>query len=481
MSVAKAFAKNSILQIGGKLLGTVFGLVTFYFLLEFYDDVGFGLFTTAMNYVTIFAIIVDFGLTLTTTQMISEKGVNEAKILGNLVTLRTITAVVFMTICPISAALIPQSQGIMPIIVIGSMTYFISAIAQMFQGVFQKRLNIGMVVVAETVNRIISLIGVLLVGLSGGGLAQIAVVFFVGIIVQLVIMLAATNHHVKFRPQIDLQVWRDIIARSWPIGVSILFNLLYLRGDIFFMWIFNITPAEIGQYGAAYKVVDVITMIPVTLMGLLLPLLTLAWSQNKHDQFQKHLQNGFDILAMIAIPFACGAIALGIPLMVAVKPNLTLAGQIIMILGPAVSILCFGSLYGHAVVAINKQRQMIWSYALVAVLAIAAYIIFIPDYGAWAAAWITLAAEFLIAALAYVVVTRTSKTSVNFKMLARTLAASLVMTVAVLIVPSPHVFVTVLFGIIIYAIALTALGGPKPLAVLQLFKTDKLIDPIVIR
>lgn len=478
MSVGKALAKNSILQIGGRMLGTLFGLVTFYFMLHFFGTDGFGIYTTAMTYVTIFAIIVDFGLTLTTTQMISEKGADEAKLLGNLVTLRTLTAVVFMSLCPISAAFIPQSEGILDIIIIGSITYFVSAIAQMFQGVFQKRLAIQTVVVAEMVNRTISLSGVLFVGLTGGSLMTAVYAFLVGIIAQLFIMVAATNKHVPFRPQIDLTVWRQIVVRSWPIGISILFNLLYLRGDIFFMWIFGISPTEIGQYGSAYKVVDVMTMVPVTLMGLLLPLMTLAWSQKKPALFQQHLQNGFDILAMIAVPFAFGSVTVGVPLMLAVKSDLILAGYILMILGPAVSVLCFGSLYGHAVVAVNKQRPMTVAYAFVAVLAVAAYLAFIPDYGAWAAAWITLGSELLIALLAYIVVTQASKVHVSLRMFARALAASIVMTAAILIIPLPHVVLTVLFGVTVYAAALTAFGGPKPQAVLQLFKADKTPAPL---
>ncbi len=472
MSVGKQLAKNSVLQIGGRILGTLLGLVTFYAILHFFGIDNFGLFTAGMTYVTIFAIVVDGGLTLTTTLMISEKGANEAKLLGNLVTLRTLSAVIFMSLCPLTALFIPQSAGLMGIILIGSITYFISAIAQMFQGVFQKRLAIHTVVIAETVNRLISIAGIIVAGLTGAGLMGVVYAFLLGIVAQFLIMVLATNHHVPFRPEIDLAVWRQIIKRSWPIGVSILFNLLYLRGDIFFMWIFELPAEIIGQYGSAYKIVDVMTTIPVTLVGLLLPLLTLAWSQNKPQQFQKYLQTGFDTLSLIAIPFAFGSIAVGVPLMVAVKADLTLAGQILMILGPAISILCYGSLYGHAVVAVNKQRPMTLAYALVAILAVAAYIHFIPDYGAWAAAWITLGSEFLIAVLAFTVVTRTAKTRVNLVVFVRTIAASLVMTAAILIIPSPHVFVTILGALVVYAAALTTFGGPKPQAVLELFKSD---------
>ncbi|MFZ2681681.1 MAG: flippase [Patescibacteria group bacterium] len=479
MNVAKAFAKNSILQLSGKLFGTLLGLLTFWLILHFFDTDGFGLFTTAMTYVTIFAIIVDFGLTLTTTQLISEAGADEAKLLGNLVSLRTLTAVIFMSLCPITAAFIPQSEGIMNLIVLGSITYFISAVAQMFQGVFQKRLNIGMVVVAETANRVISITGIVIAGLTGAGIVGATVAFLVGIVVQLIIMLGATNQHVKFRPQMDLAVWATIIKRSWPIGVSILFNLLYLRGDIFFMWIFGISPTEIGQYGSAYKVVDVVTMLPVTLMGLLLPILTMAWSQKRPKDFQQHLQTGFDILAIISVPFACGAIVLGVPLMMAVKPDLVLAGQVLRILGPAIAVLCFGSLYGHAVVAINKQKPMMLAYALVAVFAVTGYVLYIPLYGAWAAAWITLASEILIGVLAYLVVTLTVKQPLQLKQLGRVIIASVIMTVAITFIPTPHVALSVLMGMLVYGIVLAGLGGPNPNSLLKVFKADKLMPPTI--
>lgn len=470
MSVGQALAKNSALQIGGKLLGTIFGLVTFYLMLHFFNTDGFGLYTTAMTYVTIFAIIVDFGLTLTTTQMISEKGVNEAKILGNLVSMRILTAVIFMSLAPISALFIPQYAVIMHIIMIGSATYFMSAISQMFLGVFQKRLDVLMVVVAETVNRSVSLAGILVVGLNHGSITQASVAFLIGIFVQLLIVVVATNKHVKLRLEIDLKVWREIVLRSWPIGISILFNLLYLKGDIFFMSIFHISFTEIGQYGSAYKVVDVMTMIPVTFMGLMLPLMTTAWSQKQTNEFNRHLQNGFDLLAIIALPFAFGAVAIGVPLMVAVKSDLVLAGQVLGVLGPAVAILYFGSLYGHAVVALNKQKIMTFAYAIVAAFAIAGYVLYIPKYGAWAAAWVTLGSELFIAILAYLVVTRTSQAKTSLTMFARALAASGVMTAAILFIPSPNIFLTMFGGIVVYIAALTAFGGPKPKDVMLLFR-----------
>ncbi|MEK7183642.1 MAG: flippase [Patescibacteria group bacterium] len=473
MSVGKALAKNSVFQIGGKVMGTVFGLVTFYFMLEFFDTDGFGLFTTAITYVSIFAIVVDFGLTLTTTQMISEKGADEPKILGNLLTLRLISAFVFMSLAPLCAPFVPRSEGIMDLIIIASISYFFGSIAQMFVGVFQKRLVILTAVLAEAANRFLALLGILMVGVLGWGLEGAMIAFLIGGVAQLTIILLATARKVHLRPQIDLSVWRDIVTRSWPIGVSIFFNLLYLKGDIFFMWIFDRSAEEIGQYGSAYKVIDVMTVIPVTFMGLLLPLLTLAWSQKKPQEFKAYLQNGFDLMVILALPLATGVAITGVPIMTAVQPDLVLAGQVLAVLGPAAGVVYLGALYGHTIVAIGKQKIMTWGYVAVAIVAITGYILYIPEYGAWAAAWITLVSEALITILTFAVVTRTIGNVTNVSMLARAVVASLVMTGAILIIPSPHVLLTVFAGAAIYIVTLTALGGPKLTHVIDLFRAEK--------
>jgi O-antigen/teichoic acid export membrane protein len=475
-----ALAKNSALQIGGKLFGTIFGLVTFYLLLNYFGTEGYGLLTTAMTHVAIFGVIVDFGLTLTTTQMISEKGADEEKILGNLLTLRVITALAFMAIAPISAIFIPGVREVVLLVCIATGSSFFASVGQTYIGVFQKRLQLGAPVMGEMLNRLIALCWIIVAGSLHLSLFEASLGFFVGGFVQLAIMLLGTARYVKLRPRVEWHVWRDILFRSWPIGVSIFFNLLYLKGDILFMAVL-LDPArrfmEIGQYGSAYKVVDVMTMIPVTFMGLMLPILTMAWSERNREKFDRNLQHTFDIFALIAIPFSVGAIMLGVPVMTAVKPDLILAGQVLAVLGPAAAVVFFNSLYGHAVVAVKKQKIMVLAYLLVAAVAIAGYVIYIPLYGAWAAAWVTLVSEALIGLFAFIVVVIETKHLPSLKMTARALVSTAAMAGVIgflqsrdggVSTPAFTVFM-VSSGILIYALAVMALGGPRPKAIAKLF------------
>ncbi len=450
-----------------------FGLVTFYLLLHFFGTEGYGYFTIAITHVTIFAILVDFGLTLTTTQMISEPGADEKAILGNLLSLRLVSAASFMALAPLSALFIPQSAPVMDLIIIASFTYFFGSVAATFVGVFQKRLKIGYAVFAEMSNRLGSMVGVIVAGVLHLGLEGAALAFLIGNLLQMILMLVATHNLVKLKPQWDLRVWKNILLKSWPIGLSIFFNLLYLRGDVFFLWIFNRTAYEIGQYGSAYKVVDVITIIPITLMGLMLPILTAAWAEKDLALYRRRFQESFDALMAIAIPFACGAMILGVPLMTALKPDLVESGRYLLILGPTAAVAFIGSLYGHAVVAINKQKALVWGYVAVAVVAILGYALYIPTHGAWAAAGTSLVSEALIALITGYVVMRTTSVAPNGKLLLKIVLASGAMSAAIAIVPLPHVVLSVIFGVIVYIGALAALGGPRPRDLIKLFRAEE--------
>ncbi|MCR4312209.1 MAG: oligosaccharide flippase family protein [Candidatus Uhrbacteria bacterium] len=468
----RALAKNTILQVGGKLIGTAVGLATFYVLVHGLGTDGYGALTTALTYASLFAIVVDFGLTLTTAQLISEKGADEERILGNLFSLRLVTGFFFMSLAPITSFFLPATPAIRIAILLCSLSFFLSTTAQVFIGVFQKRLLLSRAVVAETASRVVSFVLICLAMWLHLGIVAAAAAFAAGSVVQIILMLGATLRHVTIWPRWESSVLLGIIARSWPIGVSILFNLIYLKGDILFMWLLGRTETEIGLYGSAYKVVDVITTVPVMFMGLMLPILAVHWSAKRADAFRTKLQESFDTMAILAIPFAIGSVLVGEPLMALIKPDLVTAGTVLHILGPTSAVVFFGSLFGHAVVAVNKQRPMTWAYVFVAVVAVIGYVTFIPTSGIFAAAWVSFVSEMLIAVIAAIVVCRTAKFVPGIALALRSIFAAIAMG-GVIVLLSTHVLLEVLIGCMVYSVVLGLLGGPSPRKIIGLFMPER--------
>ncbi len=429
--------------MSGKIFGVLAGIITVYLWLDLFGIENFGLLTAATTYVTIFSIIADFGLTLTAAKMVSEQKFEEKTVMSNLLGLRLLSAFLFMTLPLLLAPLLPEIKPLLYLIIPLTITYLLATISQIFLGIFQKRLTVGAAVWGETANRLIVLAGVLVIGLLHLPLIHAVQFFILGALAQLLIMWLAGHRLLTIKPAYNRALWQKIITQSWPIGLAIFFNLLYLKGDIFFLVMFDRPILEIGQYGTAYKVLDVCVMLPMTYMGLALPLLTSAWQKSKTD-FQTTLQTSFDHLIPIAIPLSVGVALTGLPLLTAVKPELVLAGQLLWILGPTIAFVHLSAIFGHCIVAINRQRAILWGYFLVAIIALAGYIIFIPIYGAWGAAYTTLIAEALIALITALAVLRFTTIRINFKVLRKTILATLIMVTILIISPvnSPLLLLT---------------------------------------
>lgn len=478
MQETQAIAKNTIIQVIGKIISTIFGVLTIAILARLLGPVGYGQLTLALGFLAIFATLVDFGLTLTTTQMISEFHHRQRQILSALVSLRAISALIFLSLAPIVALFFPYDSVVVIAIAIGSVSFFAASGAQVMQGVFQKNLDMLKPLLAEVFNRSTVLFGALALTLFPPNLLYVMWLFVLGNTIQLIYILLSAYKYINFKPTIDLQIWREIISRSWPIGASIFFNLIYLKGDIVFLSLYR-DEIEIGLYGISYKIIEVLASIPVMYMGLILPILVASWSKNNKDKFNKMIQQAFDFFAITSLPIAFGSAILGTAIITfVVGPEFAPAGPVLYLLGPTLIFVFFGALYKHSIVGIGKQKPMTWGYLAVAIITVIGYLIHIPQYGMYGAAFWTLVSEALIALLTFIVVVRTTQYIPKLKTLSIALLSSIAMSIVIITLPNNmHIILTVTLGALTYIITLAALGGPTYKDLWRLFSADKL--PIV--
>jgi len=85
------------------------------------------------------------------------------------------------------------------------------------------------------------------------------------------------------------------------------------------------------------------------------------------------------------------------------------------------------SLFAYAVVAINKQKSMMWGYLIAAITTLIGYLIFIPSYSYYGAAWVTVYSELAIAVFSLYIVMRYSQFKLNLNILFKSILASGVM------------------------------------------------------
>lgn len=459
MISAQSFAKNFSLQTLGKVFSILIGLATIAILTRALSTEQFGEYTTANTFLQFFGILVDFGLTLTLLVMISEKGANEEQIAGNFLGLRLVSGFILFALAPIVILAFPYSTTIKQAVLFGAIAYFLMGGASLLVGVFQKHEAVWRAALGELINRFVLLIIIAILAWLHFGVVAFVAAAILANAIWFLVMIRFAKPFVHVRPRFDLPVWKKIFTRSWPIAISIFFNLMYLKGDILLLSLFR-SQTEVGFYGVAYRVVDILTVIPMMFMGLLLPSLTHAWTNGDHDQFRSRLSRTFDLFMIFVIPVMAGAQIVGVRLVQFIAgAGYAQSGEVLRVLILALFGVFIGTLFGHLVVALNKQRAMIFGYASAAILTLIGYLYTIPRYGMYGAAWMTVFSEVFIALITFIVVYKTSRALPHLGIFLKSLFAALVMSGFLLVLPPVHIILDVLFGALVYFIVMIFVRG----------------------
>ena len=460
MRLATKIAYNTIVQIIGKVIATVFGLAAIAIMTRHLGQTGFGQYTTIMTFLSFFGVIADLGLTLVTVQMISDEQADHNKILSNLFSLRLASATIFLGLAPLIIFFFPYDPLIKLGVAITTLSFFFTALNQILVGLFQKHLKMIIVSLAEIIGRLVLLAGIILAIKLGYGLIGIMIATVISSAIGFAIHYCSSGRYATIKLRFDPAVWFIIVKKSWPLALTIIFNLIYLRADTLLLSLLK-SQTEVGLYGAAYKVVDVLTTLPFMFAGIILPIATASWINQETERFKNIMQKSFDVLVIMAIPMLIGAQLTARPVMTLIAGSeFALAGAVLKILILATAIIFLGCLFAHAIIALDQQKKMIGAYIFTALTALAGYLIFIPKYSYFGAAWVTVYSESVIALASFYLVIKYSGFKPKLPVLFKSLAASLIMVLAIWLTLNKINLILVLsLAVVIYLLALYYFKG----------------------
>lgn len=436
MRLSTKIAYNTIIQVISKVISTILGLAAIAIITRSLGSEGFGQYTTITTFLAFFAIAADFGLTLITVQMISQPKADEKKILGNLLALRLVSALLFLGLAPLTVFFFPYSSSIKMGVIVTSFSFLFIALNQILVGLFQKNLRMDKVSIAEVVSRIFLIIGVIISVKADAGLLGILLATVASSAINFFLHYIFSLSFIRIKLYFDFNLWKQIIIKSWPLALTITLNLIYLKTDTLLLSLIK-RPSEIGIisevgiYGAAYKVIDVLITFPFMFAGIVLPLMTLAYAQNDKKRFNKIVQKSFNVMIIFAIPLTIGTQFLAKDVMILVGgSDFALSGPILQILIMAASLIFLGNIFAHAIIAIDKQKKIISTYLFTAITSLVGYLIFIPKFSYFGAAWVTIYSEMVVSFMSIFLVWKYTKFFPNLAIVFKSLAASLIMAAA---------------------------------------------------
>ena len=340
MSTVRKIAYNTLVQISGKALTAVLVLFGFGVMTRYLGPVGFGFYTTVYAFLAIFGILIDLGLQMTTTQLISDPREDEGKVLSNALTIRLIASLLFLGIAPLVALALPYPTPVKLGIGLAAGGFIFASLTATLTSLFQKRLAMHRVVAAEIAAKVLFVAAVLLAVRLDGGLAGIIAAVVLDSFVTFCLLAYFARRYTMLRPAFEWSVWKKILATTWPIGLTIALNLIYFKGDIVIMSLLRSKP-EVGIYGAPYKFLEALINIAYLFLGLILPLLAAAVAANDQTKLKKIVQSTFEVLIAVSVPLVVGGFFVGTPLMILIAgPDFAVSGELMKILLIATAAIC---------------------------------------------------------------------------------------------------------------------------------------------
>lgn len=463
MSLAKKILNNTLIQVFGKFASTAMSLVAFAFMTRYLGQEGFGKYTTIVTFLSFFAIIADLGLTLVTVQLINEDKDREEFLLGNLFGIRLVSSIFLIGLAPILVSLFNYTGDIKKGVLIVSLSFVFNTLNQVMVGLFQSKLKMNRTVWADLISRAVMIAGVIFAVTKDYGLNSLLVITVLSSFTSFLFHFIFAKRFARIKPIFSWPVWKYIMSLSWPLALTIAFNLIYLKTDTLILSL--IKEAEVvGLYGAAYRIIDVLSALPFMLAGVILPLLINAWQLNRR-KFDNILQKSFDVMLAAALPMMVGTQFLAKDIIILIAGEEFVEAEIILrILIFAVVAIFLGNMISHAIIAIKAQKKVIWIYAFVGVSSLIAHILLIPKYSYLAAASVTIYSELAISILSIIFIKRFIGFRIHWGASLKALLASLFMGLALYL--SPNFWHNSSIGLIISIIA----SGLIYLAFLLLFK-----------
>jgi O-antigen/teichoic acid export membrane protein len=238
-----------------------------------------------------------------------------------------------------------------------------------------------------------------------------------------------------------------------PIAVGGLFVTSYYRlGGII---LFHYQGASaVADYAAAYQFIDILQVVPGTLLVVVLPLLAATWRSPTSELVrQRDRLFGLALTAVMtaALPLAVGgALISGRLVYLVYGAGFDRAASLLSVLLLAFPAICLG--YVTVGITLASGRTILYCLvsAVAAGISVPVNLLLIPVYGPTAATWTTVGTEYAVAAALLVATCRHAGVGLPLRALGGALAATGLMAVAVFPLRHSPVILSVTAGALVY-------------------------------
>ncbi|MCT4616967.1 MAG: oligosaccharide flippase family protein [Candidatus Gracilibacteria bacterium] len=433
----KKIATNTLAQIGAKFFTALISIFLIKILTNYLDLAGYGLYSKIYNYLGIFAFLADLGLYAISIREISKNKENSEKIVGNVLTLRTILGGFIILIALITALFLPgyNSQvALSAIFIVGIFTVF-GLINSSIMSLMQANLKAEFSLISTVTGKIFNITAIIFIvyflfpkdSFDNANIMPFLAIMGAGLLGNIVMTVlnyfyARKICNIKYR--FDTEYIKYIFKISLPYGLALFLSMVYFKVDVILLSILEPTTQadiSIALYSVPMKIIEVLMILSGFFLNSMLPVFTESFKNKNLKKLKSSVENAFYILFSLGYGILfCGILFRDRIIEFVARSEYLDRGLYQYTSSDAFLIALFAfffyiisNLFIYILIGTDKQKKLLKINSIVTVFNIIGNILVIPKFSFIGAAVITVLSQILLLILAGFEIRKIIKLKIN--------------------------------------------------------------------
>jgi O-antigen/teichoic acid export membrane protein len=387
--------RNTVLILGARVVSRLIALVTVFATASSLKDARFGDFNTVVTVTALVApVFLDLGFNILYQREGARRPSEIERYLQNLMSARLILAVISFPVLAVALYFLQLSDLLIP----GYLLMVLTSYANLLRYTLYALQRLGFEAIAIVLESLL-LLGLTLfgvfnhMGVSYFLWAYVATYAFDCIFFS---VLLRSLKIARFRWRFEPQLLRQWFWMGLPFAVTFVLTTLYWKLDVPLLKLFK-SSAEVGWYSFAYKPFEAMLFVPITMLGVVLPVLA-VYQRSSMDRLRAAVTMFFKALLMVGWPLSVGVVVLVTPLAGLWSGFYPQSVPALRILALAFVFAFVNNAFIGALTVIDRQATYAKAAGISLAVNLVLNLILIPPFGYIAASWTTVVTEAVLVA-----------------------------------------------------------------------------------
>lgn len=449
-------AKNTVYYTLALAVQKALSFVYFIFVARMIGVESQGKYSFALSFTTVFAILLDFGITNILIRETARHKENAQKYLANAVTLKLLGSLFIYLIIAVAVNLMGYPEVTRNMVYVSGLVMIMDSFTLSFFGIIRGHQNLKFESIGVIMNQLVVLvIGLVALYLHWGLVALVAVYLFgSGFNILFSWLSLKFKYKIRVKLAFDKQIILTIIKWSLPFAIAGIFSRIYSAMDIILLSKMS-GDRSVGIYSVAYKVAFALQFVALAFSASIYPAFCNYFAQSREKLSQLFVKSMYWLI-VLAMPLSLGLIAIadkvvvpvfGAQYLESIRPLQILMASLLFIF------ICFP--IGALLNASNRQTLNTINLGIVAAVNTILNICLIPVLDYNGAAIANLLSYVLLFVLGIILVSKVIDYDKKFLLwsLLKIIFACVIMYLVVILLKNYLNFVIVIIiGVAVYAV-----------------------------